>query len=94
MIIFEKLPIHALLHLVYDLWNLSVQVEICDQYSRWWLSLNYRADSSFAPNQWEPLLFCIVVSHWLGSSLETALELHIAEMAKKSNLVRESSLEI
>ena len=37
---------------------------------RWQYS---RADSSFAPSQWETVLLCNDVSHWLGASLESAL---------------------
>ena len=32
-----------------------------------------RADSRFAPSQWETPLLCNVGSHWLGASLESAL---------------------
>ena len=32
-----------------------------------------RADSRFAPSQWETALLCNNVSHWLGASLESAL---------------------
>ena len=32
-----------------------------------------RADSRFAPSQWETALLCNDVSHWLGLSLESAL---------------------
>ena len=32
-----------------------------------------RADSRFAPSQWETALLCNKVSHWLGTSLESAL---------------------
>ena len=32
-----------------------------------------RADSRFAPRQWETALLCNDVSHWLGASLESAL---------------------
>ena len=32
-----------------------------------------RADSSFAPSQWETALYCNDVSYWLGASLESAL---------------------
>ena len=32
-----------------------------------------RADSRFAPSQWETALLCKDVSHWLGASQETAL---------------------
>ena len=33
----------------------------------------YRADSRFAPDQWETALLCNDVSHWLGARLESAL---------------------
>ena len=32
-----------------------------------------RADSRFAPSQWETALLCNDVSHWLGANLELAL---------------------
>ena len=32
-----------------------------------------RAESRFAPSQWETLLQCNAVSHWLGVNLESAL---------------------
>ena len=32
-----------------------------------------RADSRFAPSQWETALLCNTVFHWLGASLESAL---------------------
>ena len=31
----------------------------------------YRADSRFAPSQWETALLCNDVSHWLGANLES-----------------------
>ena len=34
-----------------------------------------RADSRFAPSQWETALLCNDISHWLGASLESALVL-------------------
>ena len=34
--------------------------------------INDRADSRFAPSQWETALLCNNVSHWLGASLESA----------------------
>ena len=37
------------------------------------LSTKPRADSRFAPNLWEMVLFCNDVSHWLGVSLQLAL---------------------
>ena len=33
-----------------------------------------RADSRFAPSQWETALLCNAVSHWLGTNLESALD--------------------
>ena len=33
-----------------------------------------RADSRFAPNQWETALLCNDVYHWLGASIESALK--------------------
>ena len=33
-----------------------------------------RADSRFAPSQWETALLCNAVSQWLGASLESALK--------------------
>ena len=35
----------------------------------------YRADSRYAPSQWETVLLCNDVSHWLGANLESALYL-------------------
>ena len=36
-------------------------------------SSGIRADSRFAPSQWETVLLCNNVSHWLDTSLESAL---------------------
>ena len=33
----------------------------------------HRADSRFAPSQWETTLLCNDVSHWLGENLESAM---------------------
>ena len=47
----------------------------CEQFITKWVlwSLWGRADSRFAPSQWETALLCNDVSHWLGASLESAL---------------------
>ena len=37
------------------------------------LGWGYRADSRFAPSQWEMALLCNDVSHWLGASIESPL---------------------
>ena len=34
----------------------------------------HRADSRFAPSQWEMALLCNTISHWLGVTLELALQ--------------------
>ena len=37
---------------------------------------NIRADSRFASSQWETALLCNGITHWLGASLESALNMH------------------
>ena len=39
--------------------------------------INIRVDSSFALSQWETALLCNDVSHWLGASLESALNIDL-----------------
>ena len=41
----------------------------------WLATTGFRADSRFAPSQWETALPCNDVSHWLVASLESALGL-------------------
>ena len=36
--------------------------------------IDCRAESRFAPSHWEAALLCNAVSHWLGESLESALD--------------------
>ena len=36
----------------------------------------FKDDSRFAPSQWETVLLCNDVSHWLGASLESTLLLN------------------
>ena len=43
--------------------------------------LVYRADSRFAPSQWETALLCNDVSHWLGARVESALNTWILHFA-------------
>ena len=38
----------------------------------------FRADSRFAPSQWETASLCNDISHWLGANLESALCLFMA----------------
>ena len=42
----------------------------------WICTSQLRADSRFAPSQWDTVLHCSDVSRWLGASLESALQLH------------------
>ena len=39
--------------------------------------MKIRADSRFAPSQWETPLLCNDVSNWLGASLESVLKMYI-----------------
>ena len=43
------------------------------QHLRWIKQSIYRADSRFAPSQWQTSLQSNAVCHWLGSNLESAL---------------------
>ena len=43
-----------------------------------------RADSRFAPSQWETALHCNDASHWLGASLESALCWMLGSWPKKT----------
>ena len=47
-----------------------------------WSGYMYRADSRFAPSQWETALLCNDVSHWLDASLESTLyvPLHVLQL--------------
>ena len=39
-----------------------------------WFIYSIMADSKFAPSQWETVLLCNDVSHWLGANLESGLQ--------------------
>ena len=65
-------------------WNLQAPVPDLQMSSRNWTSwqaTRIRADSRFAPSQWETALLCNAVSHWLGTSLESALRIVAPTMA-------------
>ena len=49
-----------------------------------------RADSRFAPSQWEMVLLCNAVSHWLGASLESSLSV-FSKYSHINGLVQERS---
>ena len=46
------------------------------------MAKNPRVDSRFAPSQWETVLLCNDVSHWLGASLESSLWVNITPFDK------------
>ena len=45
-----------------------------------------RADSRFAPSQWETALLCNDISHWLGANLESVLDTWYQAIANKPPL--------
>ena len=51
----------------------GLSVQVLNFFVFHWVHLILRADSRFAPSQWETLLLCDDVSHWLGASLESAM---------------------
>ena len=57
--------------------SISWRGEIKGQFA-WW---HLRADTSFAPSQWETELLCNNVSHWLGASLKSTLTSKFAIIA-------------
>ena len=60
----------------FNSWSNSLMIGVYPHMcSRILHSKHYRADSRFAPNQWETPLLCNV-SHWLGANLESALHYH------------------
>ena len=53
-----------------------------------------RADSRFAPSQWETALLCNDVSHWLGANLESALlvlKVSVCKLSVDDTLLKISS---
>ena len=47
-----------------------------------------RADSRFAPSQWETALLCNDVSHWLGANVDSALKIiYIYINSRYSNII-------
>ena len=63
-------------------WVMTVEPgDICAAILCWdgvsFLQPAYKADSRFAPRQWEMALLCNDISHWLGANLESALSLWI-----------------
>ena len=52
----------------------------------------FSADSRFAPSQWETVLLCSDVSHWLGATLESALVLYGMHCAKCKNKYIQSEI--
>ena len=58
--------------LLYDIFRPTFWDALCHTYIPWYI----RADSRFAPSQWETALQSNAVSHWLGANLESALYMH------------------
>ena len=54
----------------------------------WLMTPTIRADSRCSPSQWETVLLCNQVSHWLGRSLESAL--HHALLVMCCSIVSEN----
>ena len=69
-------------------WNyLATQAAITWYYNNMIVTMIFRADSRFAPSQWEASLQNNAASHWLGANLESALVL-----IRQQNLQRTSCL--
>ena len=51
----------------------NLAIALCRFYIHNIIFLADRADTRLVPSQWETTLFCNVVSHWLGTSLESPL---------------------
>ena len=49
---------------------------------------NYRADCRFAPSQWETVLFCNDVSHWLGANLDSVLYYFVAAISRHDDVTK------
>ena len=58
--VFENKSIHEIL------WEMGVPPRL-----PMWQYTSERADSRFAPSQWEMALFCNDIAHWLGTNLES-----------------------
>ena len=52
-----------------SMYQVALRLHICDLA----LLYIYRADSRFAPSQWEAVLLCNDISYWLSAKLESAL---------------------
>ena len=55
-------------------------IKIFNTQTKWPIyCIECRAESMFAPSQWETALLCNDVSHWLGTNLESAMECDIKQ---------------
>ena len=66
-------------------WECVLSCRVCSTYI-YHTSSNSRADSRFVRSQWETVLLCNDVSHWLGTSLESALDLKSCGRMNKAHL--------
>ena len=84
---------------------LGITSELFDEFAYWFLnyqtnhqtpknlyrfSVEYRADSRFAPSQWETALLCNDVSHWLGASIKSVLK-YISMYPQTNSAPKEST---
>ena len=51
-----------------------------------------RADSRFVPSQWETALLCNDVSHWLGTSLESDVEMLLCQFLNAQFVLKISNM--
>ena len=77
---YHQAPSHYLTPVEKDSWHLMVSQGHNEFTELVLMSMTpgyqYRADSRFAPSQWETALLCNDVSNWLGTNLKSALSMH------------------
>ena len=64
--------------------ELTLTVLRCFTRSHWPFWIMFKADSRFAPSQWQTALLSKDVSHWLGANLESALMLSGYQKAEQN----------
>ena len=58
----------------------------------WKVPGQYRADSRFAPSQWETALLCNAICHWLGAHLESTLQYILWQLMSAGHLTSPATL--
>ena len=66
---------------------------VCTYYSSATHEIQPRAEFRFAPSQWETALLCNNISHWLGASLESALQPYWLPTCEIQNILAIDSLQ-